>query len=73
MGGRPVAHRGRGTLTGKPDELSAKRRRAATAASTRYVPDSPALLTGAAGVALALLSSAQPIEGTDWDRTLLIT
>lgn len=36
------------------------------------VPDSPALLTGAAGIALALLSAAEPTEGTDWDRTLLI-
>ena len=35
------------------------------------VPGSPGLLTGAAGIALALLSAAEPIDGTDWDRTLL--
>jgi hypothetical protein len=39
---------------------------------TEPVPDSPGLLTGAAGVALALLSEAGPIEGTDWDRVLLV-
>lgn len=39
---------------------------------TKYWVDDPGLLTGAAGIGLALLAAATPIE-PEWDRTLLVS
>ena len=57
---------------GGPLDLLAERSGLLRRLLAEPVPDSPGLLTGAAGVALALLSAAGPIDDTDWDRTLLI-
>ena len=58
---------------GNPPDLVAAHAALANRLLAEPVPDAPGLLVGATGVALALLSAAGPIEGTDWDRTLLVS